>query len=215
MRRHGLLGACAALTLLAGCGGGDPEPAAPAPPAAPAASAPAQGASGSTGASAATGPSASTGAAESAPTAPLPTAEEAGGATVVQGTYVMRVTQVEDVPDAGRGDELSWGAVTSCEDECEVELRRENPNGGFKTVTLESDGASRYAVSGRGESDRCPGSTPAPTRDRTSLSVKKVRDADGVQLATEIEGFVRTTYNCNGGGVTYKQVLRLRGRLQG
>ncbi len=150
----------------------------------------------------ATGP---TTAEETAPTKPLPT--DTGGATAVQGRYIMRVTQSE-LPLLEEGEELTWGAITRCEPECEVELRRENENGGFKTIEMEADGNSRYFFEGPSTTDRCLGEEPA--RERTSLSVIKQRDEGGIPLATVIEGFVRSTLQCG----DRTEVLRLRGRLQ-
>ena len=178
-----------------------------------------QGATGTTAAPGAgpTGSTASagaTGATESAPGAgPLP--QDTGGATAVQGTYRMRVTETE-IGGPSKGVELAWSALTRCEqDECEVQLKRENENGGFKDLQLEAQGPSRYAADSTGETDYCVTEGTRPTRDRTSVSVQQQRDEGGVPLATEIEGFVRVTFKCSAKRPQTKIVYRLRGRLEG
>ncbi len=146
---------------------------------------------------------------ERAPTEPLPTA--AGGVSVVQGTYKMTVAEESTSKDFDSGDVITWGAVTRCDPECIVELRRENANGGFTTLMLPSLNNTRYGRDGEG-SLMCRGRL-VPTKTRTSLSVLKVRDEAGIELATEIQGFVRNRFTCSS-GVTSTELLRVKGRLQ-
>jgi hypothetical protein len=73
---------------------------------------------------------------------------------------------------------------------------------------MEADGNSRYFFEGLSTTTRCLGEEPA--RERTSLNVIKQPDEGSIPLATVIEGFVRSTFDC----ADRKQVLRLRGRLQ-
>lgn len=146
--------------------------------------------------------------AETTPTQPLPT--DTGGATAVQGTYRMTVAEESTLRGYSEGDELTWGAVTSCTPKCEVELRRENENGGFTTIDLPALGDTRYGRDSTGTID-CLGKVS--TRSRTSLSVLKQRDMNGVPLATEIQGFVRARFTC-ANGVDVNEVLRVQGRLR-
>lgn len=145
---------------------------------------------------------------ERAPTEPLPTAT--GGVSVVQGTYKMTVAEESNATGFFSGDVVTWGAVTRCDPECIVELRRENANGGFTTLMLPSLNNTRYGRDGEGSLE-CRG-RQVPTKTRTSLSVLKVRDEAGIELATEIQGFVRNSFDCFGGMST--ELLRVRGRLQ-
>lgn len=197
--------------LVASCGGGDEQvktvvvtkeaPAAPAP-----------GTSGATGpppeapAPGATGEGAAP--TETAPTEPLPTSS--GGSTVVQGSYKVTVAEESDARNYSQGDELTWGAVTRCDPECVVELRRENFNGSFTTLELAALGKAKYGRDGTGTID-CLGEVA--TKTRTSISVRKQRDEGGVPLATEIQGFVRNRFTCTN-GATFNELLRVQGRLQ-
>ena len=210
-------GSCLAVALVLGVAGGSGETktvTVDRPASAPA-SPPDGGASGPGGAADATGTTAAgasgtTGAGETAPGTPLPT--DTHGAIAVQGRFKMRVISSDFVLFSD-GEELTWGAATRCSAKCVVDLQRETEQGGFKRVELQPDGPSRYAAESTGTTDRCR-DPKTPTRDRTSLSVRKQRDQGGVPVATEIEGFVRVTYVCD--GVTHqKQVLRVRGRLVG
>ena len=201
-----------AVVLLSGCGGsgGDGVKTVVTPTAQPAPSSGTSGASGTSGRAAAPGASGASGPTETAPGAALPT--DTKGATAVQGRYSLQVL-TSDFPLLTKRKAIIWGATTSCEDSCTVELQRQTEQGGFKRVTLKQDGNSRYGGNGTGTTDRCGADQETGTRDRTSLRVVKQRDEGGVPLATEIEGFVRVTYRCR--GIQQKQVLRVRGRLEG
>jgi hypothetical protein len=213
MRISGSCLAVAFVLAVAGCGGGTKTVTVDRPASAPA-SRPSDGASGPSGAADATGASGAsgtTGAGETAPGTPLPT--DTKGATAVQGRFKMRVIS-SDFALLEKGKEITWGAATRCAAKCVVDLQRQTEQGGFKRVELQADGPSRYAAESTGTTTRCGGGEETPTRDRTSLSVRKQRDQGGIPLATEIEGFVRVTYECNG-VLSQKQVLRVRGRLVG
>lgn len=203
-----------AVLVLAGCGDdGDGTKTVTVGTSPPKPAAPSSGdseASGTSGAGTATETSGASGPTETAPGAALPT--DTKGATAVQGRYSVRVI-TSDFPLLSEGETVTWGARTRCEDSCTVELQRQTEQGGFKRVMLEQDGNSRYGSDGTGTTNRCGAGPETGTRDRTSLSVRKQRDEGGVPLATEIEGFVRVTYRCR--GIQQKQVLRVRGRLQG
>lgn len=215
MARASLPLTCLTLLSLAACGGGDAEPAQTvtvvktqsAPPATPETTP--SGPSGSTGTTGSTTEETPT---ETTPTAPLP--PDTGGATAVQGKYLMRVAQSNDNVEFDEGEEVTWGAVTRCEPECVVELRRENANGGFKTLEMKAISETQYAYEGKAQAERCSeDSGPESITDRTSLSVKKQRDEGGVPLATEIEGFLRIGFECSY-GTAEKRVVRFSGRLQ-
>lgn len=207
--------AVALVLAVAGCGGEtktvtvDRPASAPTAPPDDGASGP-NGAADATGATAASGASGTPAAGETAPGTPLPT--DTKGATAVQGRFKVRVIS-SDFPLFEDGEELTWGAATRCAAKCVVDLQRETEQGGFKRIELQPDGPSRYAAESTGTTDRCT-DPKTPTRDRTSLSVRRQRDQDGVPVATEIEGFVRVTYLCND-VLAQKQVLRVRGRLVG
>ncbi len=198
-------GPCVAVTVLAACGG-DSKPttvvSTETAPAAPATTGPTgtEQPSGTTG----TEPTST----ERTPTEPLPTAT--GGAAVVQGTYTMTVAEESDAREYSDGDELTWSAVTRCEPDCVVELNRENANGGVTTLKLPALDKTRYGRDGTGSID-CLGRVP--TKTRTSISVQKVRDEGAVQLATEIQGFVRFRFTCSN-RTQQNELLRVKGRLQ-
>lgn len=192
-------------TVLAACGG-ETKTVTEKAPAPPAASAPTQTEPPSEPPSGTTGEGQTS--SERKPTEPLPT--ETNGASVVQGTYTMTVAEESDARDYFSVDEVTWGAVTRCDPDCVVELKRENANGGFTSLNLPALNNTRYGRDGTGSID-CVGRVP--TKTRTSISVQKVRDEGDIQLATEIQGFVRFRFTC-GNGVEQNELLRLKGRLQ-
>lgn len=157
-------------------------------------------------------PTGATGTTERAPSQPLPTST--GGAAVVQGTYRMRVSSSQTPVEYEKGDELTWGAVTRCEQECVVELNRENTNGGFTRLELKPISPTQYGRDGTGTVDCGPLGDVVPSTTRTSVSVLKVRDEGDIQLATEIQGFIRNRYDCAVGSEKV-EVVRFRGRLEG
>lgn len=193
--------------ISSGCGGETKTvtETAAAPPPTGSAEAPPETPTGATGASAEQGATGE----ERTPTEPLPTVT--GGAVVIQGTYDMVVADESDARGYSDDDELTWTAVTRCDADCVVVLNRETDSGAFTRIELPNLSKTRYGRDGTGSID-CLGQVK--TKNRTSLSALKVRDQDGIELASEIQGFVRSRFTCTNGYAPPNDLLRVQGRLR-
>lgn len=184
---------------IAGCGGGDDKPttvvktvvqAPTQPTAAPTAPAPTSV------------PTTATPAEQPDPVANLPE-----GTPAVSGEFAMEIRSSEEdtfiSSDEDEGEERKWFAAMACDGtDCTVELRRELPQGGFKTLTLREDGdPRRYAANSVGGADACGNKSgtfgpKGPPRQRLSIRITGTQDVAGQETATRLDGYLTVQQRC-------------------
>lgn len=152
---------------------------------------------------------------------PDPVADLPAGTPALQGEFDMTVksSRSETFIDVNEdeGDERKWFATMRCDGErCTVDLRRELPQGGFKTVTLRQDGDDRrrYAANSTGGEDVCTTIKPAgPPAQRLSVRVTGTQDVAGQETATRLDGYLTVRQTCKSPPNVYrpKAVVMFRG----